>query len=220
MSGQSAPIAQTAVAEAPVARRRNAADSRERLLSAAHELFSERGYEGTTVREVGQRAEVDPAMIARYFGGKAGLYLASIRREPPSADPLDLTAADAIQRLLDRVATGGPTPTIYAAVRPHEDDELQAAAVDVLERRIIRPAHARAASSGHGDAQLRAEIVTAALAGILLSRTSGAFSTLADAPSAEVGRLVAELAERLLNPEQSVQPSYGLAIVAPEQYHF
>jgi AcrR family transcriptional regulator len=190
----------TPVADAaPVPRRRNAADSREQLLRAARELFAERGYERTTVREVGQRAGVDPTLITRYFGSKAALYLASIRRDPTSTDPLDLRAAEAVERLLDRAGNGEPTPTLYAAIRPHENEELQAAALELLDRRMIHPGQERARAAGHPDARLRAEILTAAVAGIALSRISGALSTLADAPSAEVGELVSQLAECLLS---------------------
>jgi AcrR family transcriptional regulator len=141
----------------PAPRRRNAADSRERLLRAAQELFAERGYEGTTVRELGRRAEVDPTMIARYFGGKAALYLESLRREQPVGDdPLDLTDARVIQALLDRVGTRGSTPTLHAAVRPHEDGELQAAVMDVLERRMVAPSRRRAEQGDQDEPELRA----------------------------------------------------------------
>jgi AcrR family transcriptional regulator len=183
-------------------RRRNAADSRERLLRAAQEVFSERGYDRATLREVGQRAEVDPAMIARYFGGKAALYLESLRRDQPtsSAEPLDLTSMDEVQGLLDRVDARGATPTLHAAVRPHEDAELQAAAIAVLERRMVAPSRERASRSELDGAQLRAEILTSALAGILLSRASGAFPALTAAPSADVARLITELSAALLQP--------------------
>ena len=54
-------------------RRRDSAASRDRLLSAAGELFADRGFDRTSAREIGERAGVDPTMIARYFGGKAQL---------------------------------------------------------------------------------------------------------------------------------------------------
>ena len=57
---------------------RGAARSHDLLLAAATELFAERGYDRTTVRELGERAGVDPALIARHFGSKAGLYLAAL----------------------------------------------------------------------------------------------------------------------------------------------
>lgn len=41
---------------------------------AAKELFSIHGFERTTVRDIGERAGVDPSMIIRYFGGKDALF--------------------------------------------------------------------------------------------------------------------------------------------------
>ena len=51
------------------------------MLDAARELFAERGFERTTMRAVGTRASVDPALIYHYFGDKDGLLAAVV--EPP-----------------------------------------------------------------------------------------------------------------------------------------
>ena len=40
-----------------------------------------RGSSGTTIREIGERAGVDAALIARYFGSKADLYIAAVAAE-------------------------------------------------------------------------------------------------------------------------------------------
>jgi AcrR family transcriptional regulator len=181
-------------------RKRNSTASRERLLQAARDLFAERGYERTTVRDIGQRADVDPTMIARYFGGKAALYLATLRSDAPSAegDTVELGTAHSVQGFIERADGRGPTPTLYAVVRPHEDVELQKAAMEVLNRRLVTTASRKAGTAGHSDAQLRAEIAVAALAGIVLSRTTQTFPALATAESADVGRLVAEMLDSIL----------------------
>lgn len=188
---------------ATTTRRRDAAESRERLLSAAGELFAERGYDRTTVREVGLQAGVDPALIARYFGSKAALYLASLRRSAPpvSATPFDATDPLAVARLLERMSRNGITPTLFAAVRPHEEADLQTAAFELLEGRLLAPTAEQAGQADLDHARLRAEIVTAALAGVVLSRTSGALPTLSEAPVADVARLVAQLLRALLQSE-------------------
>jgi AcrR family transcriptional regulator len=46
---------------------------RERLLEAAQQRFAARGYDAVSVRELARAAHVSPAMIAYYFGDKAGL---------------------------------------------------------------------------------------------------------------------------------------------------
>jgi AcrR family transcriptional regulator len=181
------------------ARHRSSTESRERLLAVAAELFAEHGYEATTVREIGRRADLDPTLIARYFGSKAALYLESLRRDSRGATgpALDLTDPAAVTELLERVRRNGLAPTLYAAIRPHDDAELQAAAVDLLTVRIVEPAVARAHAAGRENARLRGELMTAALAGIIASRSAGALPTLSDAPPDDVAQLVAEIVRAL-----------------------
>jgi AcrR family transcriptional regulator len=69
--------------------------TRSAILAAAERLFGEQGYERTTVREIAERAGIDPAMVIRYFGSKDGLFAlaASIQLElpaPSAIDPSDL----------------------------------------------------------------------------------------------------------------------------------
>jgi AcrR family transcriptional regulator len=46
----------------------------EQILEVAEMLFSERGYEGTSVRSISQKAGVNVAMISYYFGSKEKLF--------------------------------------------------------------------------------------------------------------------------------------------------
>ena len=57
------------------ARRRDAAATRDALLTAGAELFAERGYDGVPVAAIAQKAGVNKAMINYHFGGKRKLYL-------------------------------------------------------------------------------------------------------------------------------------------------
>jgi AcrR family transcriptional regulator len=50
------------------------------LLDAAENLFAEKGFEGTTTREVVKKAKCNLALISYYFGGKDGLYKAVLLR--------------------------------------------------------------------------------------------------------------------------------------------
>src|SRR5918912_3100625 len=60
----------------PRGRRRAGEDTRAALLDAARVEFTERGFDGATVRAIAQRAAVDPAMVNHWFGGKDGLFVA------------------------------------------------------------------------------------------------------------------------------------------------
>lgn len=47
--------------------------TRERLLDAAREVFSQQGFQGATVREICRRAEANVASVNYHFGSKDGL---------------------------------------------------------------------------------------------------------------------------------------------------
>jgi len=51
-----------------------------RLREAARDLFAERGYSGTTTREIALRADVSETLLFRYFGDKAGLFAEVVTR--------------------------------------------------------------------------------------------------------------------------------------------
>jgi AcrR family transcriptional regulator len=50
------------------------------LLDAAEVLFAERGFPATSVKDIGQAAGINPALLYYYFGDKTGLYRAVLRR--------------------------------------------------------------------------------------------------------------------------------------------
>ncbi len=62
--------------------------TRETLLTAGRRLFWARGYSNVSVREVAKAAQVDVALISRYFGSKLGLFEATL-------DGIDEVQADA-----------------------------------------------------------------------------------------------------------------------------
>ena len=53
-------------------------DTREAILAAARDLFAANGFDRTTIRAIGTRAEVDPALVHHYFGTKDQLLAASL----------------------------------------------------------------------------------------------------------------------------------------------
>ena len=60
--------------------REDGKETRNRLLEAACELFSERGYHKATVAEICKRAGVNVAAINYYFNDKASLYVEAWKR--------------------------------------------------------------------------------------------------------------------------------------------
>jgi AcrR family transcriptional regulator len=191
--------AATAATPEPAARPRRDADrSREALLAAAAELFDDRGYDRTTVREIGSRAGVDPSLIARYFDGKPGLYLAVMRRENATSHPADLLATARVRGLVELIDRRGPGPVFRSAVQQTDDAPVEAVARETLHRRIVDPLLARLQAAGVPDAQLRAEAGAAAVIGITLARHTGNLAALRDATVDEVVAVVEKLLPGLL----------------------
>ncbi|MFJ8477154.1 helix-turn-helix domain-containing protein [Kitasatospora sp. NPDC094011] len=174
-------------------RRRDAARSRELLTRAALELFAERGYDRTTTREIGERAGVDPALIARYFGGKTQLYLATVKRELGAEAPADLLEEERLRTLLVRLTQRGPGPSFQSAVLPGDNTEVQQASRAYLYERMVHPLRERFTTEGVDRPQLRAELAAAAFAGVILARSSGAFAELAAADPEELLPLLHDL---------------------------
>lgn len=56
-----------------------ATDKREHIVITAERLFGERGFDGTSVRDIAQAAGVNLAMISYYFGSKEKLLEAMIQ---------------------------------------------------------------------------------------------------------------------------------------------
>src|SRR5919204_5038936 len=84
------------------ARRRDAAATRDALLTAGAELFAERGYDGVPVAAIAQKAGVNKAMINYHFGGKRKLYLAIV----------SATFADIVARVEALAESPRPAPGV------------------------------------------------------------------------------------------------------------
>ncbi|MFJ9417100.1 TetR/AcrR family transcriptional regulator [Streptomyces sp. NPDC101227] len=93
----------TDTAGAAPERRRDAQGTRRRLLDAASQLFAERGYERSTVRDIAARAGVNQALLFRYFGTKKALFgevMARGGQEQLRATPPDRLFETALRGML------------------------------------------------------------------------------------------------------------------------
>ena len=87
-------------------------NARERLLETATELFAEKGYAGTYVREIVEKAGVSKPVLYYYFKSKEGLFYAILE-----------WAADVQQQILNEIFTASGTVLdrfIYLYQRKYE----------------------------------------------------------------------------------------------------
>jgi TetR/AcrR family transcriptional regulator len=94
--------------------RMNAGDRRRQLLDAALELFSRKGFGGTTTKEIATAAGVTEAIIFRHFPSKQALYTAVLDSKTESCDHQEWMAE--IQAHMDRNNDAGVLRTLSAAI--------------------------------------------------------------------------------------------------------
>jgi len=122
---------------------------RERLLQAAFEVFAERGFKNTTVRDICRQAAVNVAAVSYYFGSKQALYEEVCRYscgaagEAPAVLPVDTTAAPAEQlaffvRFFMRTILLSGNSSLQAKIMAREMME-PTAALQIIVREIISP---------------------------------------------------------------------------------
>jgi AcrR family transcriptional regulator len=142
--------------------------SRQVILSAAAELFAERGFNQVTIRDIAARSGLSPAMVMKCGGSKRELfYEAATITPPPLPDVPDAELGAALVReALDRFDRDALEPLSRALV-------LRLSAPDpesVRERFVsgyLDPLAERL--GGDEDARLRAELVVSALVGLVAS---------------------------------------------------
>jgi AcrR family transcriptional regulator len=185
------------------ARTRDSAASRAALLAAASALFSSGGYDQTTIRDIGERAGVDPALIARYFGNKLNLYMATLEAEASEPGRVDL-ATDMrgyVLWLLERTERRGPGPLMQALVRSDTSPEIRAVAQAHITRRLVDPLMSVLEARGveAASARVRAEAAVSALIGVVVVRGTGSFASLPSADVDEVAGVLTRLLESVVD---------------------
>src|SRR5436190_19044457 len=123
--------------------------TRERIADAAGEIFAERGFDGTTVRDIWQRAGANIAAVNYYFGDKQRLYVEAVVRahrwrmeqarlpEWSEGTTAETKLADFIKTFIRRVLTG-PDDTWHTKLVMREMAHPTAACAELVQS-SIRP---------------------------------------------------------------------------------
>jgi AcrR family transcriptional regulator len=67
-------------------------ERREQLIDVGRSIFSQKGFQATSIEEIAQRAKITKPLVYEHFGGKEGLYAVVVDRE--------------VKNLLDRITDG------------------------------------------------------------------------------------------------------------------
>ena len=184
----------------------------EQILTAARTSFADRGYAGTTLRDVAAAANVDRALVTYYFTSKAGLLAAAI--EPPAGfveDALRASSAPLRQRgraltenMLTQWETPGPAEVLRSIIltAAHEPAAMQ-------RLRGVFTGSLLAAVADHLDDDertLRAGLVASQLIGVAMARYVWHVGVLAELDRDQVIRYVAPTIQRYLTGRLGITP--------------
>jgi AcrR family transcriptional regulator len=193
-------------------RRPGGADTREQLLAAARAVFAERGYDGATVRMIAERAGVDAAMVNHWFGGKEGLFVASLHLPIDPATILAEVLPGDPDRLGERIVTRflqvwdtTGAAQLSALVQSVASQET---AARMLREFITRVLVVKVVSAAAPDRpELRATLCGSQLLGLGLVRYVLKVEPLASADHATVVAAIAPTMQRYLTGPLPPTPS-------------
>ncbi|MBV7700940.1 TetR/AcrR family transcriptional regulator [Streptomyces sp. TRM70350] len=182
--------------------RTESADTRDRILAAAREEFSERGYEKTSVRGIAKAAGVDSALVHHYFGTKEQVFQEALEAVfAPALKAPDVIfegpaegVGERFARFLFGIWENPVTRTpLLAVVRSAVTNEV---AASVFRRLVAAQLLRRVASQlGLPDAELRAELAAAQLVGVAIMRYVIKLEPLASADVEVIIRRVAPVVQ-------------------------
>lgn len=188
--------------------RRAGGGARADIVTAAREEFAERGYEGSSVRGVARRSDVDPALVRYYFpGGKPELFAVAFADR--DIDPARVVAAalapglDGLgARLVEQVLLAWDAPggadrfrVLFAATASGQHTLLR----DFLSREVF----SRLGEALTGpDVPMRLGLVAAHVSGVLVTRYVLQIEPIASASAAEIAGRVGPVIDRYLRPDE------------------
>ncbi|MFJ2607880.1 TetR/AcrR family transcriptional regulator [Streptomyces sp. NPDC091279] len=183
-------------------RKYDAAGTRAALMSAAARCFASCGYDGTSIRDIARLADVDAALVYRYFGSKQGLFTAVVDNGTAVFEPLRHLPLDEVARWVYRMAFEGPGegeiphPVLTMLRSPSREEAVGGIRADVTEvftenfaKRLAGP-----------DAEIRAELLAALVLGMTLMRLAVQPPALSSAPGSAVLPYLTEAVDSLVKP--------------------
>jgi AcrR family transcriptional regulator len=173
-------------------RRKGEGDARAAILKAATAEFLANGYDGTSLRAIARRAEVDPALVHHYFDDKAALFVESLEAPVRPQDivrralaaPRDRIGETVVRAVLEALDTPATRDRMRQLVRTALGHDF---AARMLRQFVVREVLGRIAGAIDApDAQFRATLAASQIVGLMVVRAGLQAEPLASAPIEEV----------------------------------
>jgi AcrR family transcriptional regulator len=195
----------------PRGRRPGGVDTRQAIVEAARVDFAEQGYDGTSLRGIARRAEVDPALVHHYFGGKPQLFAAvmDIPADPAAlisavvTGPRDRVGESLVRTFLavwDSEAGRQRFQALVRAAVTHDDATRMLR--EFLTREVFGRVVRELSAEGEPSAgmELRAGLAAGQMVGLAMMRYIVEFPAVVDATHDDLAALVGPTIQRYLVP--------------------
>ncbi|WP_322756227.1 TetR family transcriptional regulator [Frankia sp. Cas3] len=184
----------------PLGRAERRARTRAAILDAARTVFGDCGYQGTTIRAVAGRADVDPALVMQHFGSKEALFIAAAEIElgvdAALPGPIDDLGERLLHHLLERLEVAPEaTMSMLRSMLTHDQ-----AAEAVRTAMINKEANPLADMIIGDDTELRSRLVASMMIGLIVARYLLKIPGVAEAPAERLIPLFGPCLQRLITP--------------------
>ena len=185
---------------APLAERASA--TRDLIAAKARQMFSEHGYAGTSVRAIAAAADIDPALVMRYFGSKDKLFVHVVGFGEHIGPNLDGPLAELGERLVAHVLAvehAEMRRTFAALVRATEREGVRESLRDTMRTLFVIRLKNHLPGA---DAELRAELISAQLGGLIQSLSILGEDRLVVENRERIVELAGRSIQQLVNPPE------------------
>ena len=144
--------------------------TRAAILAAARERFAADGYERATIRAIAADAEIDPAMVMRYFGNKEKLFAAAAEFDLRLPDPAGIPRGEIGTVMVDHFLNRWEgDDTLMALLRAAVTNDAAAERARTIFATQIAPTVA-AVAPDPAEVAIRSGLISAQILGVALTR--------------------------------------------------
>lgn len=173
--------------------------TRAAILAAAREQFAAHGYQAATIRAIAAAAQIDPALVMRYYGNKEGLFAAAaefdLRLPELGVLPRRQVGAALVSHFLDRWEGD---ETLMALLRAAVTTETARARMQAIFVSQVAPQVIALSGLTRAEAMARAGLVSSQILGLALCRYVLKLPPVVKLPRAEVVRRVGAVVQGYL----------------------
>ncbi|ACS43967.1 TetR/AcrR family transcriptional regulator [Methylorubrum extorquens] len=175
--------------------------TRARILEAAKVAFSQRGYAAANVREIAASAEINAALVVRYFGSKEQLFVAAVADAFELPQALAGVSRAALGEAMAEMLFGEPAASDLMAMmlRATFEPTLSIQTRALARSRMLEPL---AKLIGGSQSERRAAAVLALVTGVWIYRFGLPIDPYTDANDSEYKNFIATKIQYIIDENQ------------------